>query len=986
MEMAEDRNIIQKKPISSLPKRLKRKHHGEKVFLNLQFFIFCVLMCLKETMRFGATAAARAQQASAATMRAQQQQSGGKRGGGFIERVDQEFDLLNPPEEEKTPFKAPTLESGVKVLSLAISTLDGKRETIEASESWTVDMVLKMMASKLNLWQISFFALSETDGNPKNPDRWLNPHNSLKEENLKSGCSLVFKIKYFKYPKKLRDPMAIHYFYVQTRANVLSGVLEVSQGMAFRLASLQYTIQQQCYRPQDHRVGVLQKDMANFIPKVHLDDIEQNGLSLRYLERRLLGATEQHKGFSTSECLYGYLKIVKDLPLYGAAVFHVKAAGVPRTVGVAEDGILISSLEQPNQPQYISQKGKMVSQPKFEFTAYEDITHIKLNGSTVTVVILSDTDSATHVFNCTETEARSMAELMGGYRRMLEAYVKMPPMEFPVYPVVPHPALYAKPVKRSAMQRFTTRADLFKQHYLRLCKERNAKPYLPLLRQVDLAIDTATPMENLSLAGYKWGSAQFALLFDSMIAAVPYTQYEDEEFVENMQLKMIDFSENNILEKGFFTELGKYFSEIGKHPYEVKGLCFRHCRLDDKSMAALKPFISNLKSLQFADFSRNALKESGVHNVILGVRDANASFTEMDLTGCLLKEPKIMKLVAAMLDKNSRLIKLKMAGCGITDMGILFLLKGLVGHKMIKTLDLSGNNLGSSNASADLFNWATRSPSLEEFRMAKTGMPKKSVKSVMACFSNANTIKCIDISGNDYGPKGSTAILGELAKNTMLEEVHLGGLDITDKNMESLLKFIRRMGKQLIHLDLRSTPLGKKGLGVVLDELAEHTDGGKFKVLDLSRMHFIGKTNGTNLVSFLKRSKTLEKLIMSGCIFDKESWPLFCRAIQQSEGLFRVDLDLINVAKQCPLGPLKDALRQVPNVREISLRGCDLSHETLLSFLEVLDVGTNSALSLIDVRGNKEIVDVFSHKKYGKRYMKLYETTYMELKHDSKKK
>lgn len=56
-----------------------------------------------------------------------------------------------------------------------------------------------------------------------------------------------------------------------------------------------------------------------------------------------------------------------------------------------------------------------------------------------------------------------------------------------------------------------------------------------------------------------------------------------------------------------------------------------------------------------------------------------------------------MKLVAAMLDKNARLLKLTMQNCNIGDMGILFLLKGLIGHKMIKSLDLSGNNLGSSS-------------------------------------------------------------------------------------------------------------------------------------------------------------------------------------------------------------------------------------------------------------------------------------------------
>lgn len=283
-----------------------------------------------------------------------------------------------------------------------------------------------------------------------------------------------------------------------------------------------------------------------------------------------------------------------------------------------------------------------------------------MEDGTVTVVILSDTDSATHVFSCSKPQALSMVELMSGYRRMLEAYVKMPALgeesiflpplelklsssvlEYPVYPVVPHPALYAKPVKRKKLQRENSRVALFKEQYLKLCLERKTAPYLPFVRQLDHSIDTATPLEKLSFARYRWKRADYALVFDAMIAAKPYTYRDDEDFVENMSLKMLDFTDTNVLEKGFFGDLDGYFGDIGKHPYELKGISFRNCRLDDKAISALKPAISKLKKLETADFAKNPVKEGGVHSIILAVRDANPSFTELDLSGCTLKVSRL---------------------------------------------------------------------------------------------------------------------------------------------------------------------------------------------------------------------------------------------------------------------------------------------------------------------------------------------------------
>ena len=49
--------------------------------------------------------------------------------------------------------------------------------------------------------------------------------------------------------------------------------------------------------------------------------------------------------------------------------------------------------------------------------------------------------------------------------------------------------------------------------------------------------------------------------------------------------------------------------------------------------------------------------------------------------------------------------------------------------------------------------------------------------------------QCIDISGNDYGSKGAGVILSGLAKNAMLQEVYLGGLEARRQEIVVLFLF-----------------------------------------------------------------------------------------------------------------------------------------------------------------------------------------------------
>lgn len=62
--------------------------------------------------------------------------------------------------------------------------------------------------------------------------------------------------------------------------------------------------------------------------------------------------------------------------------------------------------------------------------------------------------------------------------------------EYPLPPFVPHPALYAKPVKRKKLMHTNSRAEVFKAHYIRLCKESSTPIFERLLYSLDKAVDS----------------------------------------------------------------------------------------------------------------------------------------------------------------------------------------------------------------------------------------------------------------------------------------------------------------------------------------------------------------------------------------------------------------------------------------------------------------------------------------------------------------
>lgn len=119
---------------------------------------------------------------------------------------------------------------------------------------WIISQeLLHNFADKLDLWQVEFFALCE-EGNEK-VERWLQLDKTVADENLQPDSKLVLKVRIWKEPKKLVDPVAAHLFYLEVRDQFVTVNHLCPETTAFCLAALQMQLVYGDFIPEKHKIG-----------------------------------------------------------------------------------------------------------------------------------------------------------------------------------------------------------------------------------------------------------------------------------------------------------------------------------------------------------------------------------------------------------------------------------------------------------------------------------------------------------------------------------------------------------------------------------------------------------------------------------------------------------------------------------------------------------------------------------------------------------
>ena len=349
------------------------------------------------------------------------------------------------PDPVKQPITVRPLTIGRQKLMITLVLSDKSTKKVFVTDDFFISDVRNSFASKLHLWQFEFFSLCVKDQD--NEDRWLDLNKTVWEENLKNGEKVIFKMKYYKFPKKLFDESALRLLYLQIKENIINGTYPCQDKLAVRLGAYQMQLSNGNYAPAKNVPGFIGDAVRDYLP---LEMIADN--SVNYLEQRLYNIHKSFIGKTNREVMESYIDLSQQIQCFGATIYLVKEKNSKtRRFAVVEDGILVSNDNTNN-------KG-------FNFTSFKNLMSWKCVEGGFQIEL---TDKTILEFQTTETRASQIVELLSAY------YVFLLGVDVGDLPLVRlqnkpegllNPKLFHKPntaLRRNISELSSSRLEIFK--------------------------------------------------------------------------------------------------------------------------------------------------------------------------------------------------------------------------------------------------------------------------------------------------------------------------------------------------------------------------------------------------------------------------------------------------------------------------------------------------------------------------------------------
>lgn len=784
--------------------------------------------------------------------------------------------------------------------------VDKTRKKLAVSMDFSVQEVIDLFSSKLDLIQNEFFSLAEAKKN--GIDRWLSPKNTLKEEGISETTPLVFKIKYFKQPLKVFDPQAIHLFFLQVKQNVISGQYPASERLVIRLASYHFHSVYGPHLPQKHKPGFLgEEGLKDYLPPEVVASCSSN-----FLETRIYRRHSQLKKLSKLAAEQEYLEVARQIPTFGVTAFTVMDAVRTRRICVAEDGILISKKDYPNQ---------------YDYYEFHDLAGWTTNQSGFEIHVLRDDGKlGRHSFRADQEKSQSIIELISGYY-MYYALIDstLPKVKLPVIPndLQKH-SLFRPPEPRYIAPPGNSRLEIFRRSYLENCHVEGMIPSPHLLIQIDEILDEDAVLDTINLSDGKCDLLHLYVLKQSLstISLIDETIFEGYE--DNVMLNRINISNNphlgpkgaqlmgEILEFAFpikifnasNTNIGlngcKTLSHVFKENRILEELHLADCHLTGKGVAIIVKSFKSSGNLRLFDFSNNGL------------------------------EDQVCKILGGMVSSNSFIKTLILARNKITDSGMNTLISGLVANKGLLYIDLSMNPVGSK-VSFKLAEWISTSYQLNGVNFSGLKMKPKAGKMIAKLLGSGASLSYLNLS-NNLLEKSLIEILEKVKDSRTLKELHLSGNTFDSKSGQSLVDCFSK-NNSLKTLALKQCKLSKTVLMSLAQTIMENSS---LTSLDLSLNDMSNIDVAASIGDMFSRSTCLVELNISACNFTSEGIKQINKSLRGTPCLKNIGFSGNKVGKMNLLTNLAENLFHNSILENISLRQNDINITQLKEFVQIL--------------------------------------------------
>ncbi|XP_075039520.1 FERM domain-containing protein 4B isoform X1 [Mixophyes fleayi] len=212
--------------------------------------------------------------------------------------------------------------------------------------------LLDLVASHFNLKEKEYFGISFL--NDTGQYTWLQLEQRVLDHDLpkKSGpVTLYFVVRfYIESITFLKEITTVELFFLNAKACVFKGQIEVDSETVFKLAALILQEARGDYSSDENA----RKDLK-ILPALPTRALQEHP-SLTYCEGRVIEHCRKLKGVTRGQAIVRYMKIVEALPTYGVHYYKVKdKQGIPWWLGISFKGIGQYDIQDKIKPRKLFQ-------------------------------------------------------------------------------------------------------------------------------------------------------------------------------------------------------------------------------------------------------------------------------------------------------------------------------------------------------------------------------------------------------------------------------------------------------------------------------------------------------------------------------------------------------------------------------------------------------------------------------------------------------
>eukprot|EP01119_Soliformovum_irregulare_P020537 TRINITY_DN6672_c0_g1_i1.p1 TRINITY_DN6672_c0_g1~~TRINITY_DN6672_c0_g1_i1.p1 ORF type:complete len:859 (-),score=298.15 TRINITY_DN6672_c0_g1_i1:9-2585(-) len=811
---------------------------------------------------------------------------------------------LDPQRGTQSFQKMPT--EGMTAIVYTVKSLDDTTKKMMLTPDFTVKDILMSFAEKIELWQSQYFSISieDVDGN----DRWLNPSRTLREERVLESSKLTLKIKYWSIVRKLIDPIAVRLYYHQIQKNVIKGIWHCSERTALRLAAYQLQTMYGDHQPEKHRVGFFDNGTIQaFLPP---SVVEKNPLD--YLQNRLFTIHANLKGMQKLEAQSKYIEVAKRLPMYGVTIFDVTEDSVPRKLGIAEDGFLITK------------KGSLID---FDFYPFADLASW---GQTMHgfEIHISHPDKKPH-FGFFTACGQTMSELLSDYYTLFRFHfpeTKEIPVSFHSS-VLPDFQLFHPPLVRTIVDPNFSRLEYFKIVLLEETKNANIKPLEVLLNQIDENLDVEDGVMQSMVLNHILDLQTLEVLSVTITRTFKYQPKYGTVFIENLSLRIVDLSDNIIGTEAGVAALSKLIDA----PFPLEILRLNRCRLGPRSLQTLETVLHQNKTIQQLHLEENEIGDKGAAALVEGMRlCSNYTFLNIAHNGLTEKSGVPLGKLFASQD----FIGLNASYNKLGDNGITTFLAEVrkFQHKRIESIDLTSTGLSSSLKS--LMVWVSQNSQLKEVRIGYNHMSEKGVTEVIKILrDNINKLAKIDLRYSEIKSKQMLEICESLAGNRRLTFLGLTGNTIKKKAGSALAASLST-NSTLTALSLRNCQLAKPSLLSLLQAIKKNQ---VLREVDLA-LNDLSSSEVTKELEDTLAFTRVEDFNIAATSLTSSGIDHVCQGLIKNTSLITFHIDANKLGKNAT--KIAVALANHKKLKTLTIKGNNITQKDALDFFNTLPTST----------------------------------------------